>query len=195
MDYRKKLDDAKLANVPVETMARKVYLSFPTHAFSADHDLEFELLDKIANFFDVPFSGVQVLGSAKTGFSLVKDTPFDSTTSDLDIALIDQQLFAKYWEIAFRRSDAFQVTAFQSLGINEAVAKQRRRRFLQLLQKGIISPDSFPYGPERAELEVQFKMLSKGYATYFSRISAYIYASEKFFAHKQVDAINHYWYR
>jgi hypothetical protein len=51
MDYRKALDEAKDKSVPAEKMARMVYLSFPTHAFSTEPYLEFELIDKIANFF------------------------------------------------------------------------------------------------------------------------------------------------
>lgn len=195
MDYRKALDAAKNNSVCAETMARKVFLSFPTHAFVADQELEFELMDKVARFFKVPFAGVQIVGSAKTGFSLIKDTEFDSTQSDLDIALVDRELFAKYWEVAFKRSSGFQVGTFQLVGEDQRNANERRKRFLQLLQKGIISPDFFPQCVERGELEAHFLTLSQGYRSYFTKISAFIYASETFFEAKQVDAINHYWYK
>lgn len=195
MDYRFALDKAKDENVVVETMARKVFLSFPTFAFASDQELEFELMDKVAKFFNVPFAGVQVVGSAKTGFSLIKDTAFNPIASDLDIALVDRDLFAKYWEISFKRSNGFEVGAFQIVGQGPRAAGDRRKQFLGLLQKGIISPDLFPQCVERGELEAHFQTLSLGYSRYFSKISAFIYASENFFEAKQVDAINHYWYK
>lgn len=176
-------------------MARKVYLSFPTFAFAANEELEFELIDKVAKFFDVPFVGVQIIGSAKTGFSLVKNTPFDCIISDLDIALVDRDLFSKYWEIAFQRSEGFSVGGFQISGQPQKKADERRKRFLGFLQKGIINPELFPQCIERSELEVHLQSLSLGYSAYFSKISAFIYASETFFEAKQVDAINHYWYK
>lgn len=195
MDYRKALDSAKIASVLAETMARKVFLSFPTHAFASEQELEFELIDSVAQFFKVPFAGVQIVGSAKTGFSLIKDTAFDPVSSDLDIALVDRDLFSKYWEIAFKRSNGFEVRFFQIAGAGQKEANERRGRFLRLLQKGIISPDFFPQCIERGELDAHFQTLSHGYSKYFSQISAFIYASEAFFEAKQVDAINHYWYK
>lgn len=195
MDYKKALDTAKNSGVSATTMARKVFLSFPTHVFAKDQDLEFELIDKVARFFKVPFAGVQIVGSAKTGFSLIKNTDFDSIRSDLDIALIDRELFGKFWEIAFNRSDGFQLGAFQLVGQNKEDATARRKRFLKFLQRGILSPDFFPQCVERAELESQFRDLSQGYSMHFARISAYIYASETFFEAKQKDAVDHYWYK
>lgn len=195
MDYRTALDVAKTGSVSAVTMARKVFLSFPTHAFASDQELEFELMDRVAQFFKVPFGGVQVVGSAKTGFSLIKGTEFNSMRSDLDIALVDRELFGKYWEIAFKRSNGFEVGTFQLVGQDQKSASERRKRFLQLLQKGIISPDFFPQCVERGELEAQFLDLSQGYSRHFAKISAFIYASETFFEAKQVDAINHYWYK
>lgn len=195
MDYKKALDTAKNSGVSAATMARKVFLSFPTHVFAKDQDLEFELIDKVAQFFKVPFAGVQIVGSAKTGFSLIKNTDFDSSRSDLDIALVDRELFGKFWEIAFKRSDGFQLGAFQLVGQNKEDATARRKRFLKFLQRGILSPDFFPQCVERAELESQFRDLSQGYSMHFARISAYIYASETFFEAKQKDAVDHYWYK
>lgn len=195
MDYKKALDTAKNNGVSAATMARKVFLSFPTHVFATDQDLEFELIDKIAQFFKVPFNGVQIVGSAKTGFSLIKNTAFDSIRSDLDIALVDRELFGKYWEIAFNRSDGFEIGAFRLVGQSQGDAGERRKRFLKFLQKGVLSPDFFPQCVERAELESQFRDLSQGYSIHFAKISAFIYASETFFESKQKDAINHYWYK
>lgn len=195
MNYRDALDVAKNNGVSAVTMARKVFLSFPTHAFADDQELEFELVDKVALFFKVPFTGVQIVGSAKTGFSLIKGTEFNATRSDLDIALVDRELFSKYWEIAFKRSSGFEVGPFQQVGQDQRNAAERRKRFLQLLQKGIISPNFFPQCVERGELEAQFLDLSHGYSSHFSKISAFIYASETFFEAKQEDAINHYWYK
>lgn len=195
MDYREALDTAKNNGVSAATMARKVFLSFPTHVFATNQDLEFELIDKVAQFFKVPFSGVQIVGSAKTGFSLIKNTAFDSINSDLDIALVDRELFAKYWEIAFTESDGFKVGSFQLVGQSQGTANDRRKRFLQLLQKGILSPEFFPQCMERGELESQFQDLSKGYSKHFAKISAFIYASETFFEAKQKIAVNRYWYK
>ncbi len=195
MDYHKALNEAKEKSVPVETVARMVYLSFPTHVFSSEPHLEFDLIDKIARFFKIPFSAVQIIGSAKTGFSLISKQEFSQGKSDLDIALVDRDLFSKYWEIAFVRSKAFEVGAFQTSGTEQKKALENKKRFLDFLHRGIINPALFPQCPERSELEEHFYKLSDGYSNYFSRISAFIYASESFLEAKQASAINHYWYR
>jgi hypothetical protein len=138
---------------------------------------------------------VQIIGSAKTGFSLISKKAFVAGASDLDIALVDRDLFTKYWEISFRRSKAFQIDAFQTNGTEQKTAKVKRDSFLHYLHNGIINPQFFPQCPERSDLEAQFYGLSSGYSSYFSHISAFIYASESFLEAKQSRAIDQYWYR
>src|ERR1041384_100371 len=79
-------------------IARKLYLCYPTRVFVDLEELEFEILNDISLHFGIPFNHVQVVGSAKTGFSYFQNKAFVPGESDLDIALIDLNLFTQYCE-------------------------------------------------------------------------------------------------
>lgn len=88
-------------------IARKIYLSYPTHVFKNKQELEFELLDSISTHFNIPFKTIQVVGSSKTGFSYYKKKDFMEGASDLDIAIIDTNLFLSYSEQVFKITKGF----------------------------------------------------------------------------------------
>jgi len=50
-------------------IARKIYLTFPTHAFENDEETQFKLLNEIADFWRIPIYCIHAAGSAKIGFS------------------------------------------------------------------------------------------------------------------------------
>lgn len=77
------------------------------------HISDNEIIDKIdlfkeivSSIFDISFHSVQIVGSAKVGYSLSEKKilkPFheetaDSESSDIDVAIVSERLFSKIWD-------------------------------------------------------------------------------------------------
>src|SRR5438094_10293333 len=90
-----------------EVISRKIYTIYPAFAFEGDLDKQFEIYNAISNEFKVPITSIQMVGSAKTGYSYVKDKSFNKGESDLDIAIVDPFLFQKYSEIVIKETAGF----------------------------------------------------------------------------------------
>jgi hypothetical protein len=193
-DHRINLRDNKSKRTSPKEMARKLYLSFPTCNVATEPEVEYEIRNKYANSYDVPLSCVQLIGSGKTGFSLVKNTEFTPGRSDLDLAVIDQRLFARLWEEAHQASNGFEPNRFTDPVIDgQAIVGGAHRRFLDYLARGIIAPDFLPSGSLRQRLIGNADRISGQYRNYFKKTSAFFYASEYFFQLKQQDAILKHW--
>lgn len=193
-DYRRNLEENRSNKTNSGEMARKLFLSYPTCAFIDDHELEFSIRDRVRKLYQIPLSSVQVIGSAKTGFSLVKKTEFKKGASDLDLAIIDHTMFARIWEEAHEISRGFEATRFNDLSSNnQIVAGSGQKRFLQYLQRGIIAPEFLPQGDQRRRILADFARITQTYQDYFSKISAFFYSSEYFFQVKQREAVDMHW--
>jgi hypothetical protein len=175
-------------------MARKLYLSYPTNALSNDPEAEYAIRNRFASVYNVPLSAVQIIGSAKTGFSLIKKSIFNPKTSDLDVAIIDGRLFHQFWEDAYETSYGFEATRFQDpLHEGKILIGGGKTRFLSYLQRGIIAPNFLPSGHLRQRLIADADRISSNHKQQFKTISAFIYASELFFQRKQLEAIETHW--
>lgn len=172
-------DGALYANV------KKVYLSYPCSYFVDKPELQFEIFNKIAIKFQVPFSAVRVAGSAHLGYSYQNKRPFEATVSDLDVALLDSGLFQKLLEKIYEDSDGFSVERFPSNDKGRSV----RDQFLHYSGRGIIRPDLMPNGPKRQEIWSFFNRLSNDYREHFKKISAGIYLSEAIYLLKQRSSL------
>lgn len=194
-DYKANLQKNRIEKTNSGEMARKLFLSYPTCVFIDDHEVEFSIRDRVRKLYQVPLSSVQVIGSAKTGFSLVKKTEFKKGASDLDLAIIDPTMFAKIWEEAHEMSRGFEATRFNDLpdASGQIVIGSGQKRFLQYIQRGIISPDYLPQGEPRRRIIADFARVTQTYQDSFSKISAFFYSSEYFFQVKQTEAINKHW--
>ena len=194
-DYKKNLHDNKISQTRAGEMARKLFLSYPTYAFADEHEVEFSIRDRVRKIYRIPLSSVQVTGSAKAGFSLVKKTTFEKGVSDLDLAIIDHSMFARLWEAAHEASNGFDATKFQDLrgAGEESIIGSGKRKFLDYLQRGIISPELLPSGRLRADIIGNFERVTQDYRHFFSKISAFFYSSEYFFQAKQESAIEQHW--
>lgn len=193
-DHRQNLKQNKQDRTSPREMARKLYLSYPTCALSDDPETEYAIRNRFATLYSVPLSGVQIIGSAKTGFSLIKKSAFTPKTSDLDVAIIDGRLFHQFWEDAYETSHGFEASRFQDPFHNgKNLIGEGQRRFLSYLQRGIIAPDYLPPGHLRQRLIADANRISSSHKLHFAKISAFIYASELFFQSKQLDAIEKHW--
>ncbi|PKA71919.1 hypothetical protein ATI02_4932 [Pseudomonas baetica] len=185
MDYLKAIKIGKDANTPYNEIARKIFLTFPTHAFIGNEEHQYSVYNEISKFFDVPISSVHVAGSAKIGKSIHKGRDFEPGISDLDIAIIDVRLFLKYMEYVCKVSKNYtDLTRFPMVGITSTCES-----YLKYLSKGIFRPDLMVNGEKRAEINNFFGVLSSKYSGLFSSINAAVYMSEAFFENKQRSVI------
>ena len=193
-DYKKNLAENKGKRTKSSEMARKLFLSYPTCAFFDDHEVEFAIRDRVRKIYNIPISSVQVTGSAKTGFSLIKKTDFKRGSSDLDLAIIDLRLFSTIWEEAHESSNGFEATRFVDIAKDgEIQIGSGQRRFLHYLHRGIISPEFLPSGDVRRRIIETFAKITKDHQDSFSKISAFFYSTEYFFQTKQKEAIDKHW--
>lgn len=168
-------------------IARRIYFLSHTAAFEKEPDRELQVYQDVSNFFVIPFNSIQIVGSAKTGISLIKNTPFTAEGSDIDIAVVDQSLFMRYVEIAFTISEGY--VRNDLFPINKE-GKPTTRSFKEYLAKGIFRPDLMPHCPERADWTTFFDKLSSNHREFCDGMNAFIYASSTFFEWKQKIVID-----
>ncbi len=174
-------------NEPYKLIARRVFLSFPTLAFAGKEDIEFEIRNDISEYFKVPIISIQVAGSSKTGYSPYKKREFISGESDLDIAVINNDLFNKYSEISHKATKGY--TDLSKFPINRKTSENEINYFLNSLNNSFFRPDLMPNSSSKTEWFAYFNKLSNKYFKIFKSINAGIYASEYYFESKQVDCI------
>jgi len=187
--YNKGIDIGLDKNSRNEVIARKIYLSFPTQVFIGKEELEFELISSICNQFKIPFCSVQVAGSAKSGYSYYKKKEFKLGESDLDIAIVDENLFIQYCEIILRETKGFK--DLSKFGRTKD-GVDKFDLYKQYITRGIFRPDLMPLCDANKKWFNFFNKLSEKYFDLFSDINAGIYLSQKFFEYKQADNIDFY---
>ena len=183
-----KIDEWSLKGESSLIIARRIYFLSSTVAFEKEPDRELQVYLNVSNFFDIPFNSIQIVGSAKTGVSLIKNTPFTAEGSDIDIAVVDQSLFMHYVERAFTISEGY--VRNELFPISKVDGKPTTSYFKECLAKGIFRPDLMPYCPERAKWLNFFGKLSSDHREFCSGMSAALYASSVFFEWKQKIAID-----
>lgn len=107
MTHLESIDEGLKANRPYNEIVRKIYLTYPTNSLVGIEERQFQILNEISEYFNVPIINIQVVGSSKIGYNFHKRTTFNSLTSDLDIAIIDGNLFQHYTEWVFKITDGF----------------------------------------------------------------------------------------
>lgn len=188
MDFLHAIRQGKKAGLTFNKIARKIYLTYPTHAFMGEEERQYIIFDEISEFLKVPISCIQVAGSAKTGHSFHKGSIFMRGVSDLDIAIIDSALFTKYMEIACEISRNYKNPAKFPVSKGRSVMET----YLSYLSRGILRPDLMPTGNEKAEVTDFFGRLSARHSDLFSSINSAIYLSQAFFEVKQRSSISNF---
>lgn len=189
MDYKEAIELGLAASASHVDIARKVYLTYPTSVFVGNEELQFEIFNKISQFFNIPITSVQVVGSAKTGHSYYKNQGFIKGVSDLDIAIVDSSLFVQYVDKVFQITKGFSDrTAFQRFQDGSSSFHS----YKEYLSKGIFRPDLMPSGVLKGEWRSFFGKLSSQYSETFKSINAGIYLSQTFFEQKQKQSIKDY---
>jgi hypothetical protein len=163
--------------------SRKIYLSYPTAVFVDEPDLEFEIKNQIADFFNVGIHCVQFTGSAKTGWSFHSEKEFEKGESDLDAAIISSENFIKYISIISSETNKYtNLSGFRRnlQGVSHA----------DLLRDGIarhslINLKYLPNGETRQRISKFFNRMTREYNELFREISVVIYATASCFENKQ----------
>lgn len=174
----------------IDRIARKVYLILPAHAFKDNYDTQLDLFSEVSLFLQIPISSIHIIGSAKTGFSLVKGTAFSQENSDIDIAIVDSSLYTKKLEQSFQISNGWK--DLSTFAVDPVDASRKRNQFLEYLNKGILRPEYMPHSEIRADWLSFFGRLSDTYSHFCNGVSGWIYASEYFLTYKQESAIKKY---
>lgn len=187
MNHIEAIDKSLSEKLPHIQIVRKIYLTYPTNALIDKEEKQFEILNEISQFFQIPINHIQVCGSSKTGKSFHKASSFTPKISDLDIAIIDSHLFVKYSELVFDITQGFQnITKFSTQRGNNFAS------YSDYISKGIFRPDFMPSCIERVNWFRFFNQLSLKHEDYFKSINAGIYQSQVFFEYKQLKNIKDY---
>ncbi len=135
------------------------YLLFGTpYIFKDDENKFYELKNKIAEFLGVSQTNIFVIGSAKLGFSIAPQKRYQhfNEESDIDIAIIDANLFIRYWKILYKYNTDVRAESQYERRVYE--------QFLNYFFKGWLRPDKFPTGMrEKQDWFDFFKSLQKEY--------------------------------
>lgn len=188
MDHCTSIDRGISENQSHRMIARKIYLTTPTFAFIGKEEKQYDILNEISEKLRIPLTTIHVVGSAKTGKSFHQKTDFIPGTSDLDIAIVDSQLFTKYLDIAFRISEGYSNKTKFPVNVNGSTYKE----FVVNISKGIFRPDLMPHCFQRADWWRFFGRLSAKHTDLFSSINAGIYLSQTCFEYKQMSSITNY---
>ncbi|MBK5145253.1 hypothetical protein I2494_16325 [Budviciaceae bacterium BWR-B9] len=189
VDYDDGIKKGISSQTPPTEIARKMFFCYPTHFFIDNLEMQYEILNDISCFFDVPISSVHIIGSAKFGKSYYKKRLFSLKQSDLDVAIIDKDLFISYMELVSNLTDNY--TKRQIFPRNRSDLSVADS-YISYISKGMFRPDMMPYSDERTKWNKYFGNLSNKYRNYFKNINCGIYLSESFFELKQAKLIEHY---
>jgi hypothetical protein len=185
MNHIEAIDAGLTARKSHNEIARKVFLTYPTKVFIGDEERQFEILNEVSIYLRVPITCVHVAGSAKFGQSFHKNTLFNPGMSDLDLAIIDSQLFSALVEIGLNLSKGYSDGSI--FPVRQGISTQEE--YLRNLTRGIFRPDLMPIGEDRADWANFFGKLSDKHTDIFKSINGAVYLSQGCFECKQRSAI------
>lgn len=188
MNHIESIEVGLKAKIPYNEIVRKVYLAYPTKALIGDEERQYLILNEISCFFNIPIMTIQVVGSAKTGRSFHKQKNFQPGDSDLDIAIIDYDLYRKYMEVIFSVTKGYS----DKTGFPIINGKSTAEEYISYLTKGIFRADLMPSCDARKQWNKFFGQLSRKHGDLFKSINAGIYMTQVFFENKQRSAIKNY---
>lgn len=187
MDYRKEIGSMFSQGKNTIDIIKHVYLVRPVCAFYENYEIAEEILSEISKFFGIFISDVLVCGSARLGFSLLKNHDFIPKESDLDLAIINPIIFSRIFDEVIQETKGYgDKTLFKNNDEYDIYTK--------MVQKGIINPKYMPNIYKKRELKDFFKCMSNRYSDIFSSISICFYLSEVSFQNKQYSALNKWKY-
>jgi hypothetical protein len=180
--YRDSIQKRLARSAEYSSIAREIYLSYPTFSFADHPEKEFIIRDEISRFCHVDFFSIHFGGSAKTGESYHKENFFEFGRSDLDAAIINSGLFLRYLETTLEVTDNFT----DLTGFSDATDAEKIKKYIS---NGIFVPEFMPNCQERTEWISFFNNLSDGNLDLFDNINGWIYSTQRIFELKFAKTI------
>lgn len=189
-DFKSKLDEHIRNSVAqgdtLNEAARRVFCFNSSAVLESNTNEGFSILNKVSKHFSVPFRSIYIAGSAQTGYSYFKEREFIPNESDLDLAIVDMNLFRKFSEIVYGITKGYNdLTKF---GAKDGVSQASG--FQSYIVKGYFRPDLMPNCRCKQDWFAFFNRLSREHSGLFENINCGIYFSECFFEGKQIPTIN-----
>ncbi len=129
--------------------------------FIKREDDYYEFRKKISENFEILFQDVFITGSAKLGFSPIKDKTFDYD-SDVDVVIISQELFDRIMALI---SDFQMEVRKNRMAVTEG-EMEMYHKFLEYVALGWIRPDKLPTSFKMSKIKDEwfefFRTLSNG---------------------------------
>ncbi len=155
----------------VDRIMNKYLLFGVPYIYKDDENTYFELKEELSKHFAIQQTQIYIVGSSKLGFSISPYKRFKTIDddSDIDIAIIDEKLFDKYWK------DVYSI----NIGLLSRSEEDDRRykKFVDYFFKGWVRPDFLP-GKMSKEWFEYFKGL---YGKYNRKVAVGIYRDNEFF--------------
>ncbi|MFZ6657100.1 hypothetical protein [Undibacterium sp. TJN19] len=171
---------------PLDQIARKIYVTYPSFVFEKNFELKFEIFNEIANRWNIPINQILITGSAHTGESFHKANQFTSGESDLDVAIISERLFLEYLDYACKATNGYKdLSKFERRD-----GKSVYDGFVNNLARGFFRPDLMPLCQARTSWFDFFQKISQKHLAKFKSINAGIYSTLQTFEYKQIENIN-----
>lgn len=165
-------------------VAARVFEVYPARVFEKIYgfDNEFEIKRRIAIHLGTGLNNILFCGSAHVGESLHANKPFDPTSSDLDVAIIDGEKFIELGNLTQELTNDLQnLNKFPSLKKIADVPQFFKDNY----SKGYIHTFTLPSCEQKRYIEDFFRQLESEYSSKFSSISVSFYSSLKSFEIKQ----------
>lgn len=120
--------------MPCEQVVQKHIIGGDCFTLTADK--HFELKRTVADRFNLNPHSVIVVGSAKLGFSIARHKRYRhfGNVSDIDVAIVSDELFDKVWQLVFE----------YSMSPGRDIYWDKDNRFKTYLFRGWIRPDKLP---------------------------------------------------
>lgn len=142
------------------------------------------MLGDFCETFDVSFSEVRIIGSATLGVSFHKQTVYAPESSDVDIAISSEAVYAKLLRSAVQATDGFTD--------NRKFTPDDLEVFKYSTLQGYIDPIRLPQCGEKDRWVQGLRDLSSHYIRHFSEITATVYCGFWFLEHKTASYIKKY---
>lgn len=181
-------------NRDTNILCEQLFFLHGTHSFQNKLTQSHSIISLVSKKFNLPFTHIKVTGSAHLGISLHKNTPFQERNSDLDLAIIDANLYSLVLEAIiketkrYNQKENFRIEQIEKDGKTNEV--NHYEMYMKWISEGVIHPKYFPLGEYKKEWDSFFSNLSRKNRSFFKNISACVYLSEEAFKRKQLSSIN-----
>lgn len=164
-----------------EQRARRLFIDKAPHALVNNERELLDIKSNIAQHFDCDYTRIFFCGSAQLGFSPRKDKNFSSTSSDLDVAIIDPDLFQKVWQDLLAFSRAFnEQNIFPKHTRVDAVREM-------IAKRGLIHLHDMPLKGQFIKDKAFIQKISSRHTNLFKSINVSFYLNEYAFVWKQAS--------